>query len=115
MIKTIVTGRTSENLNEVIQSRIDAALGRYERWIRHVDVRLWDANGPRRSADDQHCRLTIQLHGHMQVIIEETGNDPYIIAATAADRAKQAVGRKVSKKRGEKSGGVPLFLSPKFA
>lgn len=115
MIKTIVTGRTSTNLNEVIQSRIDAALGQHERWVKQVDVRLWDANGPRRTADDQHCRMTIQLHGHMQVIIEETGHDPYAIVSTAADRAKQAVGRKVSRKRGEKSGGVPVFFSPKFA
>lgn len=93
-----INGRTSPALNEVIEDRLFAALGQHESWVEQVDVRLWDENGPK-GGEDQRCRFDIRLRHGGTVTIEEAGHDPYSIVSLAADRAKQAVGRKVDKLR----------------
>jgi hypothetical protein len=97
-----IIGESSPALNEMIHERLFAALGQHENWVETVRVKLQDLNGPRHGHDDKMCRLDITLRGKMQVMIEQRGDDPYVIVNEAAERAKQAVGRKVEKKRDER-------------
>ncbi|MCS7033318.1 MAG: HPF/RaiA family ribosome-associated protein [Phycisphaerae bacterium] len=116
MIRATISGRTSESLTRRIQTRLNYALGQFGGWIQGVQVRLWDANGPRRGSNDQHCRMTIHLRGPMHVTIEEAGDDPYQVVSRAAERAKQVVGRRVSRKRQQRPDRrhLPLFSLPKL-
>jgi hypothetical protein len=93
-----VQGQTSPALNETIEKRLEAALGQHEQWIDKVTVRLWDENGPK-GGDDKRCKLDIDLRGSESVQILEEGSDPYVVVSDAAERAKQAVGRRVAKLR----------------
>lgn len=93
-----ISGRTSAALNDTITQRLEAALGQHEQWIDEVGIRLWDENGPRHG-EDQFCRIDVRLRGRMNVMIEERGDDPYALVSTAADRVKQAVGRKIARHR----------------
>lgn len=93
-----IHGLTSPALNETIEKRLDAALGQHARWIDRVNVRLFDENGPK-GGDDKRCKLDIELRGSESVQIEEQGSDPYVVVSDAAERAKQAVGRRVAKLR----------------
>lgn len=91
-------GRTSPALNEVVQERLLAALGQHDEWVESVSVRFWDVNGPR-GGEDQQCKVEVRLRGNEVVTIEERDIDPYAVISLAADRAKQAVGRRVDRLR----------------
>lgn len=94
-----ITGQTSEALNELIRERLDAAIGQHESWVDSVNVRLSDVNGPRGGGLDKLCRVEVTLRGGMNVLIEQRGDDYYVIVNEAAERTKQAVGRKVARRR----------------
>jgi len=93
-----ILGQTSDALNEVVNARLDAALNQHHQWVERVEVRLTDENADRGGVD-KNCRVDVILKGCMEVSIEELGTDPYAVVSMAADRVKQAVGRKVAKAR----------------
>jgi len=93
-----ILGQTSDALNEVVNARLDAALNQHEQWVERVEVRLTDENADRGGVD-KNCRLDVFLKGSMEVFIEERGTDPFAVVSAAADRAKQAVGRKIARAR----------------
>jgi ribosome-associated translation inhibitor RaiA len=93
-----VTGETSPTLEETIRRRLDSALGQYREWLDHVSVRVWDENGPR-GGQDKRCRIEVFLRGRIQVFIEHGGSDYYVMINEAADRVKQAVGRRIERRR----------------
>lgn len=98
-MKLTVGGQTSEALDELVRQRLDAALGQHETWIDHVLVHFSDENGRRGGGMDKLCRIEVALRGAMRVLIEQRGDDFYVIANEAAERAKQAVGRRIDRKR----------------
>jgi len=93
-----IIGQTSDALNEVVNSRLVAALNQHEAWVERVEVRLTDENADRGGVD-KNCRVDVFVKGSSEVFIEERGTDPYAVVSLAADRVKQAVGRKVAKAR----------------
>lgn len=94
-----VGGQTSEALNDVIRERLTAALGQHESWVDSVHVKVADENGPRGGGLDKLCRIDVTLRGGMSVLIEQRGDDFYVIVNEAAERAKQVVGRKIARRR----------------
>lgn len=98
-MKLTVGGRTSEALEDLVRERLDAALGQHEKWIDHVLVHFSDENGPRGGETDKLCRIEVVLRGSMRVLIDQRGDDFYVIANEAAERAKQVVGRRIDRKR----------------
>lgn len=93
-----IHGQTSEALNETIEKRLLAALGQHDDWVEKVNVRLWDENGPKGGLDKR-CKIEIDLRSGGGVQIEHKGSDQYVVVSEAAERVKQAVGRKVGKLR----------------
>jgi hypothetical protein len=84
--------------HDEIRQRIYLAFGRISPWIRTVDVTLADINGPRGGADKQ-CRLRIRGRGMTGIVIEHVGFDALATVSAAAERAEQAVHRKVARRR----------------
>lgn len=101
-MKLELNGPFSPALQEHTIARIEAALGQHETFIDRVHVRLSDLNGPKGGVD-QRCQLTIALHKQPEVIIDERGEDLYAVVSTAADRAKNAVGRTLDRLRERRS------------
>jgi putative sigma-54 modulation protein len=81
-----------------IRRTIGLAFARISPWIRAVDVTLTDINGPKGGADKQ-CRLRIRGHGTMMIVVEHVGADTLATVSAAAERAEQAVLRKVARRR----------------
>lgn len=74
-----------------VTRRLRFALGRFDRSVRRVTVRLGDVNGPRGGADKT-CH--VQIHAAQRPItIEELDPDMYAAIDRAADRAARAVER----------------------
>lgn len=92
-------GPLSAALEEHAIARLEAALGQHESHIERVRVRLTDLNGPKGGDGDQRCQLTISLHKQSDILIDERGDDLYAALSTAADRAKNLVGRTLEKIR----------------
>jgi hypothetical protein len=81
-----------------IRQRLYTAFGRISPWIRAVDVTIADINGPKGGADKQ-CRLRIRGRSIPSIVVEHTGTDTLATLATTAERAEQAVLRKVARRR----------------
>ena len=83
-----------------VQDRLEAALNQYGQRVGRVVVQLRDINGPRGGAD-KCCQLKVDLPGAGSVLVKQTGEDLYAAVSHAADRVKVAVGRKLSRRRGD--------------
>src|SRR5438046_5587954 len=88
----------SDALASHAQAKFEAALNQHENWVTNVVVRLEDVNGPKGGVDKR-CHATINLRAGASVILDDVSPDVYSAINTVADRAKQAVGRKVAKIR----------------
>ena len=83
---------------EHVESRLQAAVGRFADRVAHVRVRLEDVNGPRGGADKQ-CTLDIALVRGGHLIIRELREDLYAAISVAADRAKSVVSRRLARSK----------------
>jgi putative sigma-54 modulation protein len=84
--------------HDEVRRRTFVAFGRISPWIRSVDITLADINGPKGGADKQ-CRLRIRGRGMTGVVVEHVGVDTLATVMSAAERAAQAVLRKVARRR----------------
>jgi hypothetical protein len=89
-------GITSDALNAHALERLTSALDQHEDRIASVNLQFHDVNGPKGGQDKQ-AKAIIGLRGSGEVIVEERGDDAYLVLSTLADRVKQAVGRKLDK------------------
>lgn len=76
--------------------RFTHALNQYEHRVGNVTVRLKDVNGPKGGVAKV-CDAEIKLQGMPDVVVSKTDADLYLAITTAADTAKVAVGRGLSK------------------
>jgi ribosomal subunit interface protein len=70
------------------------ALSRFASRLTQVTVRLVDINGPHGGVDKR-CSVVISLHGHGPIAVESTDVDLYAAISRSAERAGQAVVRRV--------------------
>ena len=82
---------------EEIRDRILLAFGRIRAWIHAIDLTLADINGPRGGADKQ-CRLRVRGRGMPGIVVEHVGVETLATVALAAERAEQALHRKVGRR-----------------
>lgn len=87
----------SDSLDAHIARRIDAALGLHAQHIRRVDLRLLDANGPRRGPDDKVARIAVRLAPSGRVLASAAAGDVYVSVTRAAARARAAVDRYITR------------------
>ena len=78
--------------------RTTTSLARLSPWIRAVDVRISDINGPKGGADKL-CRVRIRGRSIPSVVVEHVGTDTLAAIASAVDRAGQAIVRKMTRRR----------------
>ncbi|SIO65886.1 Ribosome-associated translation inhibitor RaiA [Singulisphaera sp. GP187] len=87
-----------DELKDHIERRLRFALGRFASRIERIAVRISDVNGPR-GGIDKRCRISIGLIPKGVVMIEGAGDDPFILVADAAKRARQSVRRNLERRR----------------
>lgn len=88
----------SETLDAHVARRVESALTSFAAYIKHVEVRLSDVNGPRRGAGDKMAAFAVTLRPSERVLLARAGTDDiYKSVTTAARRARTAVGRFVER------------------
>jgi putative sigma-54 modulation protein len=83
---------------EEVESRLQAALGRLERRIRRVGVRMVDVNGPRGGRDIS-CLVEVRLRPRGMLFIERTDSDLAGAVGRAAEAARMAITRSRERSR----------------
>ena len=87
----------SDALDQHITRRLDSALRTHQRYVHRVEVRLSDANGPRKGPDDKVALIEIALKPFGEIVATGEDADVYRSVTTAAARAKQALSRYASR------------------
>ncbi|RMF96963.1 MAG: HPF/RaiA family ribosome-associated protein [Planctomycetota bacterium] len=90
---------------DLLDRRMNFALGQFNGWIHSVDVVLEDVNGPKGGVD-KHCRVLVSLRGGKVIKIEDLDADLVTVINRTADRVSQAVGRELDRRKHRK-GGMP--------
>lgn len=86
------------------ERRVRAALARFERRIRRVDVRFVDVNGPR-GGPDRECHVELRLAAPKRlVLVEEADAEPRAALARAIDRAARITAQVVAQARDQWQG-----------
>lgn len=80
-----------------VTRRLRFALGRFDRSVGRVAVRLGDDNGPRGGVDKS-CRVQLRAAGR-PIVIEELDPDMYVAIDHAAERVGRAVERALARLR----------------
>jgi len=88
---------TSE-MSAEIRQRLERSFDRVQPWIHGIDVMIADINGPKGGADKQ-CRLRIRGRSLPSIVIEHVGVDTLATVAVVAERAEQAVLRRMARRR----------------
>ena len=94
-----ITGRgvaVTDAISDHTTQRFTHALNQHATHVRGVQVLLKDLNGPKGGVDKT-CEAVVAIDGISDVIIKKQGADLYNAISEAADGAKVAVGRAVSK------------------
>lgn len=81
-----------------VEGRIKMSLATASDRIGAVSVRLADVNGSR-GGIDKRCRMVIWLRHHRPIVVEAVDPDLYVAVDMAANRAKEAVGRHIKRRR----------------
>lgn len=90
-------------MREFVERRINFALGPFEDRVSRVTVHLDDVNGPKGGVDKQ-CRILVSLRRASPVKVEDLDIDLASAVGRAADRAGNAVARRVERRRNHKAG-----------
>ena len=87
----------SEALDQHIAKRLEGALRSHERFVQKVDVRLSDANGPRKGPSDKVTLIEIALRPFGEIVAKAEDEDIYKSVTTATARVKEALSRHADK------------------
>ena len=88
----------SRALTNHAQTRLGAALGQHDGWVRRVVLSFEDVNGPRGGVDKR-CKALIDLRAGTTLVLEEMSSNLYGAIDEIPHRAKRAVGRRVARIR----------------
>ena len=83
----------SDTLSRHIERRVVAALRSHAANIETIALRLFDANGPRRGANDKVVRISVHLKPWGRLIASAASSDIYLSVDRAAARLKGAIRR----------------------
>ncbi len=83
----------STEMSELVERRVDFALGRFSGRIRRVVVRLEDRNGPRGGVDKS-CDFLVDMGLGDPIVARAQSDNLAGAVSTAADRASRAVERR---------------------
>lgn len=98
----------NDGLKRYITRRIHFALGRFARRVKDVRVMLQDLNGPK-GGTDKHCKVIVDIHPRIKVVIEESDAELLAAINRALDRAGRNTARRLDKALGmDRSGRSAL-------
>ncbi len=97
--------RLDDETRDHVERRLDFALGRFDRRIMGITVRLADVNGPRGGVDKL-CRIDLKMRPTGALMIEERGADVFAAVDTAVRRLGHALRRELERKKNRKKGGT---------
>ena len=83
----------SAALDQHIERRLESALRTHQRYIQRVEMRLSDANGPRKGAADKVALIEIALRPFGEIVAKGEAEDIYKSVTAATGRAKEALSR----------------------
>ena len=86
----------TDGLKTHIEDKFNHALGRFDRRIKDVTIRLEELNGPKGGVD-KFCKVHAHIVPTEHLIIEEKDVDLYVAIDRAASRLKQVMSRKADK------------------
>lgn len=89
---------TSPALIAHAESRIRAALERFGRHLKRVNLRFSDING-QRGGEDKLCRLSVTMHRMGTTEVESMGSDAYGVVERAAAKMKLVLSRKIERQQ----------------
>ena len=87
----------SEALDQHIAKRLEAALRSHERFVQKVEIRLSDANGPRKGPGDKVTLIEVALRPFGEIVARAEDEDIYKSVTTASARVKEALSRHADK------------------
>lgn len=87
----------SPALDEHIAKKLQSALRTHERFVQRVDLRLSDANGPRKGPGDKVAMIEIALKPFGEIVAKGESEDVYKSVSAAAAIAKEALSRHAGK------------------
>ena len=90
--------RITRELSEYIQRRAVYAFGQYKDSIRGIIFTLSDVNGPK-GGNDKQCKLTLQVKGAGDIIIDQKRPDLVAAIHLATLRASNTASRKIERLR----------------
>ena len=88
----------SAHEREYTQRKLDQKLGKFDRSIERVSIRIDDVNGPRGGVD-QKCRMKVVLTGQPSVIVESQRSQAHAAVDAAIQSAEKTVRRTVRRRR----------------
>jgi ribosomal subunit interface protein len=104
--------RLTHAIEQYVERRVQAALGRFSRRIPTVTVRLLDENGPKHGVDKR-CQLTIAMPPATSLLVEEHHADLYTAIDLASDRASRLVTRELGRRRAKRTLAAEIRLAEK--
>lgn len=96
----------SQAVREHILANVEAAFGRRNRRIVHVQVDLADTHDADASVD-KHCRVVVRLAGGRVIRVEESQEQLAMAAWLALERAADALDREMEPRRDRRRGEQP--------
>ena len=93
----------SDTLSRHIERRVTAAMRSHAANIDNIALRLSDANGPRRGANDKVARISVNLKPWGRLVTSAASGDIYLSVDWAAARLKEVVRRHRSRLKSRQS------------
>jgi ribosomal subunit interface protein len=89
-------------LQDYVERRFTAALGRFGDRVTRVTVRLSDDNALKGGVD-KHCRVELAMPRKRELVIDERQPDMYTAIDLASDRTSRALAREVGRRRAKRT------------
>lgn len=91
------SGKVAEGVRQLVEQRMQLALGRFSRRIRSVSVTFSDVTN-NSGGNDKQCRLRIALIPNGAVVVEDSDLSVATALAKVAERAARSVGRALERR-----------------
>ncbi len=94
-------------VQDYVQRKIDSAIGPFEDFVKAVDIRIVDVNGPK-GGIDQRCRVAVAMNGKPDIVASANHENAFGAISLAVDRVRRSLQRVVGRNKSKRSRKIPL-------
>jgi len=94
-------------VQDYVQRKVDSAIGPFEDFVKAVDIRIVDVNGPK-GGIDQRCRVTVAMNGKPDIVASANHENSFGAISLAVDRVRRSLQRVVGRNKSKRSRKNPL-------